>query len=544
MVVIAMINPVQTRQFRNLSGILLALFLSAITVKVLAHAGHGDEFSSGESGTTSVNAIQIDDTTAERIGLKVEPVTRQALTFGIRATGQIENTPSHKVEVTNPVGGKVIKLLVEPGQQVKAGQSLAVMTSGELAELRITALENNADRQGDLLQAQSQLRLAQQNYERYQQIANQTIAQAKTELRVAQEKYDRDKELAAQGAIAKRTFLESEAHLAVARREVTEAESQLAVLAAKTALEQAKTSLQVAQSRAQLSAGTYNSRLKQLGADANADGTITIKAPISGAIAERPVSLGQAMQDAGQTLMTIVDDQTVLATANIYAKDLAQIAVDQGVRVTVAGLPNQIFEGKITTIGTVVEGENRIVPVKAVIANDNGSLKAGMFAELEVITERMPEPAIAIPQSAIIEANGQSLVFVQNGTQFQPVTVTLGQRAGNLVEVTQGLFEGDRLVTQRANQLYAQSLRAKPTEAHSSDTPEAITPEQSLPWWAMVLGGGAIGITTFSAGLWWAKRRSPSLPVTHQPQRDHDSETQVVTLIAEPIPEPQKPPHH
>lgn len=347
--------------------------------------------------------------------MKVESVTRQSLAFGVRATGQIEASPNRRVEVTNPVGGTVVRLLVEPGDTVEAGQAL------------------------------------------------------------------------------------------------TEAESRLKVLEARTEVERAQTALQVAQSRAQLSAGTYRTRLQQLDADANPDGTITIKALIAGTIADRTVTLGQSSEDAGATLMTIVDNRTVLATANIYEKDLNQVSQGQRVRITVSSLPDQIFEGRITTVGSVVEGENRVVPVKAELDNGDGILKLGMFAELEVLTDRTPEPVVAIPQSAIVEANGQPLVFVQNGNTFQPVEVTLGRQAGDLVEIESGLFEGDRIVTQRANQLYAQSLRggsAEPKEAEATDVTEASGIGRTLPWWVLLSGSGALAIATFAAGVLWSNRRS------------------------------------
>lgn len=129
--------------------------------------------------------------------------------------------------MTNPVGGTVTKLLVEPGQQVEAGQALAVITSGELAELRVTALENSAERQGNVQQAEADLQLARQTYEQQQQIALRAIEAARTDVRVAQEQYDRDSELAAEGAIARRELLASEAGLADAKQALAEAESQL-----------------------------------------------------------------------------------------------------------------------------------------------------------------------------------------------------------------------------------------------------------------------------------------------------------------------------
>jgi membrane fusion protein, heavy metal efflux system len=493
----------------RVAGTCLSLLLLITSTEVLAHIGHGDEFHQNQSAQPA-GAIAVDNATAERIGLKVEPVTRQSLAFGVQATGQIEASPSRRVEVTNPVGGTVVRLLVEPGDTVEAGQSLAVITSGELAELRVTALENSAERQGDVQQAQANLRLAQQTYERQQQIAQTAIDQARTELRVAQEQYDRDKELTEQGAIPRREFLESEAHLASARQVLTEAESRLETLEAQTEVERAQTAVQVAQSRAQLSAGTYRTRLQQLGAEANPDGTITIKAPIAGTIANREVTLGQSAEDAGLTLMTIMDDRTVLATANIYEKDLSQVAPGQRVRVTVSSFPDQVFEGQITTIGSTVEGENRVVPVRAELDNADGTLKPGMFAELEVLTTHTPEPVVVIPQSALVEANGQQLVFVQNGDSFQPVEVTLGRQAGDLVEVQSGLFEGDRIVTQRANQLYAQSLRGggATEEAAATEITEASTAGGALPWWVVISGGGLLAIGTFAAGVLWSNRRN------------------------------------
>jgi membrane fusion protein, heavy metal efflux system len=502
---------------RQLSGTLLSLALMATPSAVFAHAGHGDEFHSGEQTAPSTNAIQVDAETADRLELKVEPVARQRLPFGIQTTGQIEALPSRQVQVTYPVNGTVVQLFVQPGDSVEVGQPLAVITSGELAELRVDALDRQAETLGALQEAEANLRLAQQNYEQQQQIAQTAINQAQTEVRVAQEQYDRDQELTEQGAIGRREFLESEGRLAEAQEALAEAESRLGVLEARNQLERAQTALEVAQNRAELSTATYSTRLKQLGADANPDGTITITAPIAGRVADREVTLGQSAEDAGTPLMTIVDDRTVLATANVYEKDLNQVKTGQAVRVTVAGLPDRAFQGRITVVGAVVDGETRVAPVKAELDNADGALKPGMFAELEVITDRTTEAVLAIPQSAIVDANGQSLVFVQNGNSFQPVEVTLGRTAGDQVEVASGLFDGDRIVTQRANQLYAQSLRGGTAKPEVAEVTEANVTGGALPWWMLALGGSAIAVSTFAAGTWWAGRRrpTPSLAVNH-----------------------------
>ena len=485
----------------KLSGALLSLLLLTAPVAVLAHGGHGDEFQGG-SEATSADSIKVDAETAKRIGLKVEPVALRRLAFGTQVTGQIETAPSRRVEVTNPAGGTVVKLFAQPGDSVQEGEALAIITSGELAELRTSALDRRAETTGTVQEAQTNLQLAQQTYARQQQIAQTSIAQAQTELRVAQERYNRDQELTAKGALARRDLLESEAHLADARKASTEAQSKLDVLDAGAEKERAQTALQVAQSRSELSTSTYDTRLQQLGANANEDGTITITAPISGRIADREVSLGQSAQDAGAALMTIIDDRTVLATANVYEKDLQQVAIGQPVRVKVSGFPDRTFSGEVAVVGAVVEGDTRVIPVKAEIENSDGALKPGMFAEVEVVSQNSSAPVLAVPQSALTEIKGQQVVYVENGGGYQPVEVTLGKTAGDWVEVKSGVFEGDRIVTQRVAQLYAQSLRGGgETEAAAEEV--EVANSSGLPWWVMLPVGGAI-----AAGAFWTGRRS------------------------------------
>lgn len=123
-----------------------------------------------------------------------------------------------------------------------------------------------------------------------------------------------------------------------------------------------------------------------------------------------------------------------------------------------------------------------------------------MFAELEVLTDKTPKAFLAIPSSAVVVANGKQIVYIQNGDAFQPTEVTLGHVSGDMVEVKSGLFEEDLVVTQRAPQLYAQSLRggSRGTEGNGGATPiqnlrsKSQNPpatSHSLPWWFGAVGG-------------------------------------------------------
>jgi len=499
---------------RCVSGTFLSLLLLASPTVVLAHGGHGDEFQGGSEATSTNNSIQVDADTAKRLGIKVEPVKRQRLAIGIKTTGQIETLPNQKVEVTTPIeGAKVIELLVEPGASVKKGQPVAVVTSPGLVTLRVESQDKLAQGQADLQQAQADLRLAQQNYQRYQQIADSEIAQAQSQVDFAQEKYNKDKQLADAGALPRRNALESQTQLAQAKAELTKANSRRDVIGAENQLKRAQASVQLAKSNINRSNTSYQTRLAQLGNLPNAKGLVTVTAPISGKVADREVTIGQTFNDAGGKLMTIANDSRLFATANIYEKDLSKVRTGQRVTLKVASVPDRTFSGRISRIGTVVEGETRVVPVQAEIENSRGQLKPGMFAELEVLTDQTSSAISAIPTSAVVDANGKKVVYVQNGNAYQTVEVTLGQTSGDMVEVKSGLFEGDMIVTQRAPQLYAQSLRGgnKPTdetkEAPAQAT-EVKTPSFPVPLWLLGAGGGAaIAVVAFMAG----RRSKPQL---------------------------------
>jgi membrane fusion protein, heavy metal efflux system len=194
------------------------------------------------------------------------------------------------------------------------------------------------------------------------------------------------------------------------------------------------------------------------------------------------------------------------------------VKIGQKIVVKVPALANQSFQGRVTRIGTAVDGQTRVVPVQAEINHPLGLLKPGMFAQLEVVTNQTASPLLAIPTAAVVEANGKKMIYVQNGSAFQAIEPTFGRSAGEMVEVTSGLFDGDKVVTKRAMQLYAQSLRSGGDHSAAGDNHSAETPKPSnsaLPTWLLALGGviGAVG-TLVTGGLWWKRQRDNDLDLT------------------------------
>ena len=499
------------------STLALSLILINAPTSVLAGAGHDHGSGAFQGGSEPSGQVEVDELTAKRLGIKVESVKRQRLDVGIKTTGKIETLPSQRVQVTTPIpGAKVVELLVEPGARVRKGQPVAVLTSPDFVNLRVESQEKLAQAQADLQQSLADLKLAQQNYNRYQNVARAEIAQAQSQVAFAQEKYSKDKKLADNGALPRRTALESQTQLTQAQAELAKANRRGDVIEAENQLQRAQAAVKVAKERINLSNSTYQTRLAQLGAIANKKGLITVTAPIPGQVADRQVTIGQSFEDSGSKLMTIVNDREVFATASIYEKDLGKVKIGQPVKVKVASVPNQIFTGRIKRIGSVVEGETQVVPVQAEINNASGQLKPGMFADLEVVTDKTSASVLTIPNSAVVDANGKKIIYVKNGNAFQSVEAEFGQTSGNLIEVTSGLFEGDAVVTQRATQLYAQSLRggSKKEDDHDHDhdhdhSEETNTSTNNFPlplWLIATLGGTVVAASAFAVGTWSGRR--------------------------------------
>ncbi|HEY9865968.1 MAG TPA: efflux RND transporter periplasmic adaptor subunit [Candidatus Obscuribacterales bacterium] len=563
-------------------------------VVVFAHAGHGShEFENNGEATTSLSGITVDPQTLQRLGIKTKPVSRELMDIGIKTTGQIETLPNKTVEITAPIPGQVVQLLVEPGDRVEKAEIVAIISSSELVSLRVDSLQNQSQAKATLKETQANLELAQQNYQRLINISNSEIAEAKNQLQAAQSRYERDKnivdnksvisinqenyqrqvkiaeaeiqqaeieqevaqeqyardqELMESGALPRRTFLESKAHLAAAQSALARAEGRRNVLTAQTEVKQAeidlpirdlresetllsqaqaqlvkaqqrrevieaeaelkraKSAVEAAKSGLNLSDVSYQTRLRQLGIGADQDGTVTVISPIAGVVSHRDITLGQSINEAGQSLMKIQDHSQVWATANLYEKDISQVKMGQRVQVRVASLNNQIFEGKVAQISPLVEGETRVIPVRVELDNQEGKLKPGMFAELELITNQTTTPLLSIPTNAVVDGNGKSLVYVQNGQSFTPIEVSLGKTFANRVEVEKGLFEGDSIVIEGAIQLYAQSLRGnnKKVEEAESTTVQAQIMAVDLPsnllQWLIIPGMGAIAFTAYWLG--------------------------------------------
>ncbi len=172
--------------------------------------------------------------------------------------------------------------------------------------------------------------------------------------------------------------------------------------------------------------------------------TIVLRAPMSGEIAEKMVTDGQAVQ-AGENLFLIADRSTLWVDLAVFEADARMLKVGMPVRVSVDALPGRTYEGRVTFIHPTVDEKSRTLTARAEIANRDGRLRPGMFATAEL--QPAATKRLSVPLTAVLPTGTETLVFVNRGDgQFVPRPVEVGVRGDSLVEIVEGLKPGDEVV--------------------------------------------------------------------------------------------------
>lgn len=183
--------------------------------------------------------------------------------------------------------------------------------------------------------------------------------------------------------------------------------------------------------------------------------TIVLRAPMSGEIAEKMVTEGQAVQ-AGDNLFLIADRSVLWADLSVFEMDARSVRVGSPVEVTVDALPGKTYKGRVTFIHPTVEEKTRTLTARAEVVNQDGALRPGMFAT--ALIRRAAARALTVPIEAVLPTGTQNLVFVNRGDgRFMPRTVAVGMRSDSLVEIMSGLKPGDEVIASAAYLLDSES---------------------------------------------------------------------------------------
>jgi len=374
--------------------------------------------SNGPASSRTSQSITTTTPSASDKGIEMEIVSSAPIAGVIAATGKIL-VPEDRTAIIGPVNqGRIVKLYAGQGSRVRKGQKLAELESADIDQAEADYLKALAEAENARRSVAAELKLAQQTYDRTKDLYEKTVVPGKN--------------------------LQSAEH-----------DLEVAKASAENNLASTKVTL-IAARRHLLILGLNDAAIDGLSKRPGLAATFALNSPIDGIVVERNATIG-ATVGTDASVFKIIDISRVWIDANVFEKDLPRVRNGQPVKVTVTAFPGTVFSGKVIFINSVVDPDSRTVKVRTEVSNPDARLKPDMFANVEIISDAK-STAISVPQSAVLDEAGKSVVFVANGNGYAKRQVQTGIKNGDRVEIIDGLNAGDRLVV-KGNYLLLQQSR-------------------------------------------------------------------------------------
>ncbi|MES2178486.1 MAG: efflux RND transporter periplasmic adaptor subunit [Gemmatimonadota bacterium] len=388
---------VRLRSHRHARWIGALAILAAIIVAVaLTSGGSATPADTPTATKASSDSIVRLDSAALKLAA-VETTPASAVTGDtLVANGTITYDANHVALVAPRAEGRIISVKADLGQEVSAGDILAEVESPDVGQTR-----------GDLARATAAVSVAKRNYEREKRLYEQEISPQKEML---------------DAEVLYRT-----------------AEADLSSAAAK---------------------------LRTYGATSGEGGGYGLRSAVTGTVVERNATPGQIVGPTA-VVFTVANLRHVWITVDVYEADLGRIHPGAAVTVTSTAFPEERFAGRVTFAGGIVDSMSRTMKTRVVVENPSRRLRPGMFAQARIVAPSgKPSGGVTLPSDAVQDLNGQSVVFVMKAPgQFVARRVVLSggpeaARGSKTILVTQGIREGERVVTKGAFQLKAELTKA------------------------------------------------------------------------------------
>ncbi len=386
-------------------GLLLGgLAVCFVTAHVAAQPEeHNDH---GEDVHEEERSVHLSAVEIEEFGIRLSRAEAGVIGPIIELAGEIVANPDRFAHVVPRVGGIVRRVEASLGDHVKAGAVMATTDSRELSDLKSAYLA-----------AVERRELARAAFEREERLWKQNIS-------------------------SERDFLEAKQSFAEVRIEARSAEHKLHAL------------------------GFSEAYLKTLPRQPDVSFTeFEIRAPFDGVVVSKHLALGESV-DEDSDVFSVTDLSRVWAILAVYQKDLKWVV--HGMRVAVQDREGgtERSEGKISYVSPVIDETTRKASVRVVLDNQSGAWRPGMFVRGRIVTEGH-SVAVAVPRTAVQQLDGEDVVFVHDGTEFEARDVQTGRAAGDLIEIVTGLEAGETIAVQGAFTLKTQIEKGEFESGHS-----------------------------------------------------------------------------
>lgn len=170
-----------------------------------------------------------------------------------------------------------------------------------------------------------------------------------------------------------------------------------------------------------------------------------ITSPLACVVKEKRVSAGDFVKN-GTPLFVIIQPNPIKLRFTVPEKDVGRLKMHQEVILKVDGFPGSEFKGKVNIVFPNVEEKTRTLQIEALVPNNNGILKPGLFAKVILYTAG-ERNTIVVPVTALLYEAEKVKVFTVEGERAKEREVKLGSKYGETMEIVEGLKEGEKVVT-------------------------------------------------------------------------------------------------
>jgi HlyD family secretion protein len=364
------------------------------------------------------------------VSVQVAHVQRSEIEQQVSASAVLY--PLNQAVIVPKISAPIQKFYIERGDHVHAGQLLAVLENSDLAAA-------SAEAQGSYQQAEANYEsTSASNLPEQIQKAQGAVKSAKAAYKAAKQLYDNSKKLYQQGALAGKQLNQAEVGLTQARTNLQNSEQQLEKLQSVGE----KAQIKAAQGQLAAAKGRYENAEAQLSYS-------EIRSPIDGVVTDRPLYQGQ-MASAGTPLMTVMNLSQVIARAHIPASQAAALKVGDPAQISAPGETKPVT-GKVTVVSPALDPNSTTVQVWIRASNPGDQLKPGSTVTVTITAKKVAN-ALVVPKSAIVadsEREGSVMVVGPDHKAHQ-AHVKTGIEQDGKVQITQGLKEGELIITQGA----------------------------------------------------------------------------------------------
>jgi len=364
--------------------------------------------------TNKATADKPSETVVKRPAAKpvaLTPVQLRDWPATVRVQGSLHG--DEQAVIGAKVAGRVKVVKVEFGTVVQAGDVIAQLDPEEF-DLQV----KQAEAQLEQVRAKVGLKPGQPDDE-LNPLKSPPVLQEKALLEEARANLDRTEQLHRQGTVTTAELHQREAALSVAEARfeasLNSVDEQIALLGVRKA---------------------------ELALAREHQSEATVKAPFTGVIQERRVAPGVYVR-VGDPMVTLVRTHPLRFRTGVPEREALNVHLGQPVQIVIEGIEKPI-DGKICRISPALDLSSRSLWIEVDVPNAGGQLRAGLFAEADIVVDP-DQKLLAVPADSIIEFAGIEKVWLVQDGQLKERRVNTGRRARGLVEVLGGVGPGERI---------------------------------------------------------------------------------------------------